>query len=241
MIDPVWLSAWIQPQHLERDSLQAYHQTFTSHPARLVVLKHFLLNSVAEQLSRFLTDEAEFQPAYGLFSQEDYVTEEAWRAAEDHDRFFKFRKLAGVCPEFRLSPNLQMFLKFRAAVFDPNFRAFFEGLSGLRLGTNNFTVHAMKRGDFLLAHSDNARDRCLAFVFYLSPNWDPSFGGALHMVERGKKAAKVEAEHNSLVVFDVTTGSEHFIAPIDSEQPRMTASGWFYRPEHEERSSSSGS
>lgn len=230
------LGTWIQPQHLESDALQAYQHAFTSHPARMVTLKRILRDVVAERLSRFLAVEAEFQPVYGLFSQNDYVTEEAWRAAAEHDRFFRFRKLAGVNREHGLSPNLLTFLKFRAAVCEPNFRVFFEELSGLRLGSNNFNVHAMRRGEFLLLHNDKLDDRRLAFVFYLSPNWDPSFGGALHIVDRGKEIATVEAQHNSLAVFDVTAGTDHFIAPIEpeaGERDRMTISGWFYRAEQE--------
>jgi hypothetical protein len=197
---------------------------------------------VAERLSRFLTAEAEFRPVHGLFSQDDDVTEEAWRAAEDRDRFFTYRKLAGVSPEFRLSPNLLTFLKFCDAISDPNFRAFFEELSALRLGSDVFNVHAMKTGDFLLSHSDRLDGRRLAFVFYLTPDWDPSFGGALHIVEHSTLVTKVEAEYNSLVVFDVTARTKHFIAPIESaagELARATVSGWFYEPEHGLGSSSS--
>lgn len=236
MIDPVWLSTWIQPQHLEKDSLQAYHQAFTSHPARALILRSFLHNPVAEQLNRFLTDEVKFEPVYGLFSQDDYVTEEAWRAAEDRDRFFTYRKLAGVSPEFRLSPNLLTFLKFCDALSDSNFRAFFEELSFLRFGSNVLHVHAMKRGDFLASHSDKIENRRLAFVFYLTPGWDPSFGGALHIVEHGKQVTKVEAEYNSLVVFDVTGGTKHSIAPVQpaaGERVRATVSGWLHEPEGE--------
>ena len=65
MIDYAWLNDWIQPQHLQGAAIESYKRAFASHPARLLVLKDFLRDEVAEKLSRFLSQEARFKSVYG--------------------------------------------------------------------------------------------------------------------------------------------------------------------------------
>src|SRR5438876_4648540 len=110
MIDRQKLGAWIQPQHLEEAALQQYRKAFTSHPARLVVLKDFLQPQIAERLSRFLFSEAEFKDEYGLYNREGAAKKEDWLEAKDEDRFFKFGKLVGTPPQFQTSPNALTYL-----------------------------------------------------------------------------------------------------------------------------------
>src|SRR5258705_6526887 len=112
MIERRWLESWIQLQHLEDQALEDYRKSFTSHPARLVVIKDFLASSVADRLSRFLANEGEFNPEYGLYSTEGAVRAEAWSLADDQDRFFRYRKLVGTQPQFQMSPNALTYLQF---------------------------------------------------------------------------------------------------------------------------------
>jgi len=233
MIDPGWLRSWIQPQHLEESTLLVYRQTLESHPARLVVLRSFLHNQVADNLTRFLRSEAEFQPVYGLYSNHNYVPEADWLRAEESDRFFRYGVMSGVRPEFQLSSNLITYLQFRTAFRDKRFKAFFEQLSGFSIGSLTFKVHSMKTGDFLHSHTDDVDDRRLAFALYLSSHWHPSFGGALHMVGNREKLAAVEAEYNSIAIFDVTAKTKHFIGPIEpaaGEMTRLSITGWLRDP-----------
>jgi hypothetical protein len=200
----------------------------------LLVLRHFLLNTVAERLSRFLAVEAEFQTVYGLYSADGhYVTEDEWLAAAADDRYLRFGAFCGPRTEFRLSPNLLTYLQFRQAFRDRRFTVFFEELCGMPLGSSAFSVHAMRHGDFLHAHTDAVEDRRLAFVLYLSPDWQPLFGGGLHVVEPGGSALRIEAEYNSLVVFDVTARTEHLVGPIEpmaGETARLSLGGWISQP-----------
>ena len=73
MIDRQRLAAWIQPRHLDDQALEAYRSAFTSHPARLVIIRDFLAPDVADRLGRFLANEAEFKPEFGLYSIEGAV------------------------------------------------------------------------------------------------------------------------------------------------------------------------
>jgi hypothetical protein len=93
MVDRQKLGAWIQPQHLEDAALEQYRKSFTSHPARLVVIKDFLPPQVAERLSRFLSSEAEFKAEYGLYSIEGAVKEEDWLHAKRRGSILQVRKV----------------------------------------------------------------------------------------------------------------------------------------------------
>jgi hypothetical protein len=234
MIDFAWLASWVQAHHWQRGALAAYRQAFASHPARLLVFRQFLLDTAAERLSRFLAVEAEFHTVYGLYSVDGrYVTEDEWIAAAAEDRYLRLGAFCGPRPEFLLSPNLLTYLQFRQAFRDRRFTALFEELCGVSLGSSAFSVHAMRQGDFLHAHTDAVEDRRLAFVLYLSPDWQPRFGGGLHVVEPSGSVLRIEAEYNSLVLFDVTTRTEHLVGPIEpeaGETARLSLGGWISQP-----------
>jgi len=230
MPDQRLLGSWIQPGHVDDDAMARYHQSFSSHPARLVVLRDFLQPTVAERLHRFLAEEAEFRPEYGLYSVEGAVSEETWRLAKDEDRLFKLGKLVGTPPQFRTSPNALTYLQFRMAFQRPEFKAFFEGLTGMSLGwSDDFGSHAMAAGDLLRPHSDDNRNRQVALVIYLSPGWKRDAGGILRVIHRDEQFTDVEPEYNSMVLFDVLAAPAHFVSPIQAPWRRLTIGGWYHR------------
>ncbi len=233
------LGAFVQPHHLEASELLAYQEAFVSHPTRMLTLKSFLHSHVAEKITRFLTNEAVYRPRYGLYSavgSRNDIAEDEWLKAEEKDRFFLYRVVdwEKISPEFRLSPNLIIFLKFRSAVVQSGFKLFLEAISGLPLGASTVvTVHATKKGEFLRTHDDRDNNRRLAFVLYLSAHWPPRFGGALSVVDHGQNVTEIEAEYNSLVVFDVTAHKAHFITPVSpaaGERSRLSIGGWITNP-----------
>jgi hypothetical protein len=233
MLDRQALSAWIQAQHLDGDLLQTYCEEFTSHPARLVVIKDFLVKDVAARLSQFLSTEAEYEPEHGLNSVEGPVTGEQWLAAAEDDRFFRYGRLTRIGAEHMLSPNALTYLQFRQIFQGPYLKAFFESVSGLQLGaSDDFGSHFMTAGDFLRPHSDDNRNRRLALVIYLSPGWEPQFGGQLYVTDRDGEITQVEADYNSVIAFDVLADSTHFVAPVEpavGSRARMTIGGWYHR------------
>ena len=174
MVDASKLGKWIQPQHLDEENLARYRDSFARHPAQLVVVENFLLEDVAERISRFLQGEALFRREHGLYSIEGAVPQEDWESAEDDDRLFRLSRLEGSLPEHLMSPNAVTYLRLRQSLQQPEFREFFEALTGLELGSSDdFGVHSMSVGDFLRAHSDDLRNRSIAFVMYLSPRLEP--------------------------------------------------------------------
>lgn len=234
MIDRQRLGSWIQPQHLQDRALEQYRNAFTSHPARLVVIKDFLLPQVADRLSCFLSNEAEFRPEYGLYSIEGAVREEDWLRAADGDRLFRLGKLVGAPPQFQTSPNALTYLQFRMTFQRPEFKAFFEAVAGMGLGaSDDFGAHAMAEGDLLRPHSDDNRNRQLALVIYLTPGWKREFGGLLRVVHRDGAFTDVEPEYNSIIAFDVLTAPAHYVSPIRTADRgptrRLSIGGWYHR------------
>jgi hypothetical protein len=236
MIDRQKLESLIQPQHLEDSALEQYRNAFTSHPARLVVIKNFLQPQIAERLSRFLSGEAEFKQEYGLYSVEGAVKEEDWLRANDDDRFFKFGKLVGTPPQFQTSPNALTYLQFRTTFQRPELKGFYEAISGMPLGgSNDFGSHSMSPDSLLRSHSDDNRDRQLALVLYLTPGWKPEFGGQLKVTHMDGKTTVVEAEYNSMIAFNVLTHKEHVVDRVRQTNGvgprRLTIGGWYHKPE----------
>jgi len=240
MSDQISLKDWVQSRHLQPRTMESYRQAFISHPARLLVLKGFLLNPVAEKLSRFLSNEARFELAYGLYSKNvkdgniSGVSSTAWLEAEEGERFYRFSDYAGALAEFQLSSNRAVFQQFFSALRNNEFKLFFEEISGLELGSAPLiNAYSYKTGDFLSHHSDDVKSKLLSFVFYLSPHWEHRFGGLLHLIARNGDVTKVDPEYNSLIIFDVAAKTEHFISPVEQcagERARLTISGWFLTP-----------
>lgn len=240
MSDQLRLNDWVQSRHLQPDTIEACRQAFISHPARVLVLKNFLLDSVAEKLSRFLSHEARFELAYGLYSKNvkdgniSGVSLTAWLEAEEEERFYRFSDYAGVLDEFQLSSNQTVFQRFFPALRNNKFKLFFEEISGLELGsTPLINAYSYKSGDFLSHHTDDVKSKRLSFVFYFSPHWEHRFGGLLHLIDHNGDVTEVDPDYNSLVIFDVAAKTKHFINPVEQcagERARLTISGWFLAP-----------
>ena len=227
-LDTELLGSWIQPHHLEHSALEEYRRTFTTHPARLIYLKNFLMPEVAKRLSNFLSQEAIFRPEFGIYSSEEAVTEEQYDAAPDVERFFRMRRMVGTHPQFTMSPNALTYVRFRQLFQHREFKAFFETISNLALASSeDFGSHLMLAGDFLRPHNDNNKNRQLALVIYLSPGWERHRGGNLH-VFNSHVSSEVIPEYNSMVAFDVLVSATHEVSVIDNGM-RFSIGGWYHK------------
>jgi hypothetical protein len=237
-VDRATLSKWIDPKHLDAETIEKYREVFTNHPAHILVIEDFLVSAVAGRLAAFLAGEVRYREEYGLFSVDGAVEAEAWAEAPDEDRFFHLARLDAPLPEFAMSANALTYLRFRTLFLQPALQRFFESVTGLALGaSDDFGIHRMVRGDYLRPHSDDNRNRRLALVLYLSPDWEPSFGGTLLVENEGRRLAEVDPGYNSIVMFDVLSGASHEVAPIlpaAEARARFTIGGWYHRPEPSE-------
>ncbi len=210
-----------------------YRNSFSAHPARLVVIPDFLQPRVAERLSRFLGSEADFEAEQGCYSKEAAVTAMEWQSADESDRFFRLRKLVATPERFRMGSNALTYLQFRRAFQRDDMRAFFEVISELPLGwSDDFGAHSMVEGDFLRPHSDDNRDRQLALVIYLSEGWRREFGGLLRVAHPDGSFTDVEPTYNTMIAFDVLASPAHLVSPITSAAgtwQRLSIGGWYHK------------
>jgi Rps23 Pro-64 3,4-dihydroxylase Tpa1-like proline 4-hydroxylase len=238
--DHASLKHWIQDGHLEPAAIGSYRKAFASNPARALVLKHVLLDNLAEALSRFLSHEARFETVYGLYSEGARdgnlagVSPTAWFEAEESQRFYRFSDYAGVLDEFQASTNQTMFEHFFSTLRSNECKRFFEAISGLVLGRPPLVnAYSYRPGDFLNHHTDDVKGKRLSFVFYLSIGWRRQFGGVLNLIDSDGRVITVDPDFNSLVIFDVAARTRHFISPVErcaGERARLTISGWFLTP-----------
>lgn len=227
---------WIQKQHLRPESASANRTAFLAHPARILHLPDVLHPHLAQALARFLAEGALFHTEYSLLQAGggDAVADaDQWNAAPQDQRFYRFGLFAGTRQQGQISPDLFTFLKFRTALGDDPIRTFFSTSTGLNLGTLAFAAHKMQHGDFLKPHTDNVRNRRIAFVFYLSDHWQDDCGGELHIVHFNREVTIIRPLYNSLVIFDVRAHLHHFIPPIPAAagpRARLTIGGWYQYP-----------
>lgn len=223
--------SWLQPQHLTDEAVQQYREQFAEHPARLLRITNVLLPDVAARLAAFICREAEFERVHGIVARPKKAPVEEWLAVEDARRLYTFDRLVNPLPEFRLSPNLLTYMKFRKDLESAAMRAYLRAVTGLPLGMlSAFNGQSFGVGDFLRPHRDTLDRRRLAFIFYLNPDWRPEFGGELRVVDQAEGEYILPVEFNSLVFFDVDAHLYHEILPIHptaGNERRLTLGGWY--------------
>eukprot|EP00900_Chrysochromulina_parva_P011238 jgi/Chrpa1/20114/Chrysochromulina_OHIO_Genome00024643-RA len=88
-------------------------------------------------------------------------------------------------------------------------------------------------GHHSLPHTDWVGQRTVAYVWHLSKNWKPEWGGVsatgLYWAQHDHAVATYPASFNSLVLFIVTTTSAHFVTTVSPHHTgkRLTFNGWY--------------
>lgn len=82
-------------------------------------------------------------------------------------------------------------------------------------------------GSYLNRHTDMSEtgNRSIAFVYNLTPEWNPEWGGLFHL-QKQNTYETVSPIFNSLVLFKVP--NNHFVSEISqrAERARLSFSGW---------------
>lgn len=81
-------------------------------------------------------------------------------------------------------------------------------------------------GDFSLPHADEGRDRQVAFLWQLTKDWKPEWGGQFYW---GPTQELIAPRFNSLCLFTIDPYRTHFVAPVSPSalRKRLTVSGWW--------------
>ncbi|VDN20230.1 unnamed protein product [Gongylonema pulchrum] len=96
------------------------------------------------------------------------------------------------------------------------------------------TGSCYKNTDLLLPHDDQCEGRAIAFVLYLSPNWEEADGGQLVLYETDDQnnpksiVKSMNPVENTLLLFPVSPRSWHMVTEVTSQKERISLHGWFH-------------
>lgn len=102
-------------------------------------------------------------------------------------------------------------------------------------GPFDFGAAAYHTGDFSYPHNDCNGRRSLSFIWYLTDDWRPEWGGQFVWCPTG---AMVNPAFNTLIIFQVTEQSLHFVTRIShlARARRLSITGFWQRADpHEPR------
>ena len=155
----------------------------------------------------------------------------AWRVHENYAERFSYQHHNIYHPE-----DFPEDLARCSRIFDsPDSKAWATRVSGRECkGPTSISASWYLPGDHSLPHSDNVTTgahyiRQLAFVWHLSKDWRPEWGGALYWCPT---AAYQRSAFNTLYLFNVTPESMHFVTHVSpyARGKRLTVNGWWTGP-----------
>lgn len=103
----------------------------------------------------------------------------------------------------------------------------------LKMGTIDMAGSLYSGCDYLLCHDDQLKGRKIAFVYYLSEDFQEEDGGSFVMFSSedgkpGKVLKKYLPLWNSFLMFEVSEKSFHEVEENFSDKERYSIGGWFH-------------
>ena len=96
-------------------------------------------------------------------------------------------------------------------------------------------ISVMADGDYLSPHIDNSHDgdgrvyRSLNLLYYVSPDWDPAWGGNLELWDRKVRTPTVaECRFNRLVLMETNPTSWHSVSTVHGPHARYCVSNYYF-------------
>lgn len=218
--------------NIQEESLASLLQTkFASNPSVLVQIRQKLRQGKLV----IIRDALPLELAEQVHQDLDSIPAEKWPLNSDcltngfcysHHNFYDWRMFSET-------------MNRTLALFDhPRTKDLISDLSGRNCWGNNSygaaknptgTASWYMPGDFSLPHTDHIGQRTVAYVWHLSKNWRPEWGGALYWAGTNDEHAYQHASFNSLVLFSVTSRSSHFVTTVSqqAQEKRMSFNGWW--------------
>ena len=222
-------------QHSDLETcLPKWREEFHNNPLRVIQIPNFIKLGVRDALYMFLNHEAHFTEQYAIFDKKSDISVsdtnfETWNQTAPSARFKHYKSLSSDSSH-KASLNLMQFMQFRHFLTSVAFRQLLEYISGIKgNGITDTQIHAFQPGHYLRPHNDNIQDRRLAYIFYMSRDWQDEFGGELVVEGNDDELQKFRPLFNSLIIFDVKTHKRHYTAPITEaakDYHRYTIGGW---------------
>lgn len=234
------IEQWINQEHLEPARQRTYAAAFTSVPYPSIAIDNFLLPEKLAALRRFFATEAKFEQTFYLKKcvhgrlAEQAVPAKSWHAAPAAHRASVEYVYAGSHPDYRMGLGTITNLKFGELLLSPMFLSFLEAVTGIRCMTlTGIMTRILVGGQYITPHSDCRPDRDLCGVFYLSEDWQSSYGGCFRHRGSGSDSVKVEPLPNRLLLFQPRADLLHDVEPISqagANWRRCAYTLWFGTP-----------
>ena len=187
----------------------------------VVVIKNALEDEVAEALYQELSD-------YKSWTRSG--TEEI--KSTEYNKNFTYKRNSIELQD----PNIPTTLKaLHHYLSSQDVRQWFSEACGRQCDSFRGSATNFIKGDHISEHNDlfiyddedgTKFKRVLTFNYYLAKDWNVDWGGNLVW----KKPHKVICpDFNTLVLFNVTANSHHWVAPVlkDTDVKRLSITGWF--------------
>lgn len=225
------LENWIDRSHLSPESQAAHAASFSASPHASIAIDDFLQPEKLAALRRVFSTEGRFEVRHYLKGSavrpgekgEVPVAAEVWSAASDTDRASVEYTFVDAQPDFRVGLGIVTQCKFRELMGSPEFMDYLGAVTGIRPETlTGMMTRMVAAGQYIRPHSDFRPTRDLCGVFYLSPGWEPAFGGRFRHSGARSDDTAVEPLANRLLLFRPVTGKKHDVEA-------MTAAGSHWR------------
>lgn len=97
-------------------------------------------------------------------------------------------------------------------------------------------ISMMAKGNFLNPHLDNSHDkdrnlwRVLNLLYYVTPDWEDSYGGHLEVWPEGikQKPVTIHSKCNRLAIMATHDGSWHSVSPVAYDGVRCCVSNYYF-------------
>lgn len=153
------------------------------------------------------------------------------RLSSFRERKFTFKQLDQVPQQLR---DITMAIQSPAVV------AAIEEITGIQRQVPDPKLYAggismMAQGDFLNPHIDNSHDgerqlyRRLNLLYYVTPDWQPDFGGNLELWDSNVRTPLViPSLFNRLVLMETNRLSWHSVSPVRHDGQRCCVSNYYF-------------
>lgn len=161
----------------------------------------------------------------------DLCRSTSWSAAEGGHDFFHYRTSVIEHLEDRSPALTECNRLFKS----PATRRFMTELSGQDCSGETGAAAAWYRpGEYALPHDDSTGNspRSVAYIWYLTKDWRPEWGGALFWCPTGQY---ISPKFNMLAIFNVAPSNLHSICPVApaATGKRLTINGFWHRAERD--------
>lgn len=193
----------------------------------VAVIENALENDIAEEL---------FQQLLASDSWEQQGTDTI--KSEEYREDFKYHRRSIDMQNPAAPAVLKAFYDY---LNSEEIRQMFSEISGRKCDSFRAAATIFNKGDHISDHNDlfiydetPKYKRVLTFNYYLTKNWKAEWGGNLVWK---KPHSVITPKFNTLVLFNVTTNSYHWVEPVlrDTENKRLSITGWYLQEVKKEK------